>query len=425
MAAIISPGRITGTITAPASKSMMQRACAAALLHGGTTTIINPGISDDDNAALHIIETLGAKVTRDADRIVVKGADISSAKGNVHCGESGLSARLFIPIAALSQNEITITGSGTLSGRAMNTIGELLPELGVTVSYTHGKLPLTLQGPLQPKDIFIDGSESSQFLTGLLYAYAFTAKQKLTITASNLKSKPYIDLTLDVLARFGKIIHHEAYERFIIDPELFEHKDEVTITIEGDWSAAANWLVGGAIAGAVTIDGLNMASTQADRAILTVLESAGVDFTVSSHAVSVKPAHKILPFGFDATDCPDLFPPLAILAACCRGECSITGVHRLFGKESNRLVSIGDMLYGFGVFFSIEDDTLVIESSGVPDFATIESYNDHRIVMASAIGALRAKKPVVILDEYVVSKSYPQFFADFVSLGGNCTLQQD
>lgn len=425
MAAIISPGRITGTVTAPASKSMMQRACAAALLHSGTTTIINPGISDDDNAALSIIEAMGATVTRHADKIIIKGADISAAKGNVHCGESGLSARLFIPIAAISQNEITITGSGTLSGRSINTIGKLLPELGVTVAYTDGKLPLTLQGPLQPKDIFIDGSESSQFLTGLLFAYAFTAKQKLTITVSNLKSKPYIDLTLDVLARFGKIIHHEAYERFVIDPELFEHKHDVTINIEGDWSAAANWLVGGAIAGAVTVKGISTSSTQADKAILTVLQSAGVDVTIADDTVTVKPAHKILPFSFDATDCPDLFPPLTILAACCRGECSITGVHRLFGKESNRLVSIGDMLYGFGVFFSIEDDTLVIESSGVPDFATIESYNDHRIVMASAIGALRAKKPVVILDEHVVSKSYPHFFPDFVSLGGNCTLQED
>jgi 3-phosphoshikimate 1-carboxyvinyltransferase len=423
MLAIISPGNIQGEVKIPASKSMMQRACAAALLHHGKTIIHNPGVSDDDKAALDIISKLGATIIHKEDRIEITSNGIQPLSNEIDCNESGLSARLFIPIASLAANSIQLTGKGSLQGRSMQTIADLLPLLGVEISHTEGKLPVTVHGPLKAKDITLDGSESSQFLSGLLFAYAYAAKEKVVITVTNLKSQPYIDLTLEVLQEFGKAIQHENHERFIIDPSSFTHQEEVDITIEGDWSAAANWLVAGAIAGDLTLKGLNVNSTQADKKILEVLNVAGVDVSIDNDSISVKKAFKILPFEFDATHCPDLFPPISTLATCARGECFIKGVHRLFGKESNRLVSIGDMLYGFGIFFSIEEDTLVTESRGIIDYATIDSYNDHRIVMAASIGSLRAKKPV--LDVEAVNKSYPGFFRDLLSVGADCILKEE
>lgn len=424
MLAIINPGYIKGEIKVPASKSMMQRVCAAALLHQGKTIIHNPGVSEDDKAALNIITTLGASISFHDDYIEVISHGLNPVHNIIDCGESGLAARLFIPIAALSNEPLTITGRGSLLNRSMQIYSDVLPQLGITIEHHNGKLPFIAKGPLHVKDILLDGSESSQFLSGLLFAYAFTAKEKTTITVKNLKSKPYIDLTLQVLNEFGKTVRHEDYQRFIIDPFQWSQKDEVTITIEGDWSSAANWLVAGAINGDLILRGLNIHSSQADKAILTVLENAKVPVEAGDDYVKVNNMSGVSPFEFDATDCPDLFPPLAVLAACCYGESSITGVHRLMNKESNRVVSIGDMLQEFGIFFSIEDDTMVIDGLRGVEHATIDSYNDHRVVMAAAIGALRARKPVVITDAEAVNKSYPGFFNDLISAGATCILKE-
>lgn len=409
----------------PASKSMMQRACAAALLHKGRTTIHNAGVSDDDKAALSIIKALGATVTDKGNNTIEINSGASPIEDVVNCGESGLAARLFIPIAALYQQQIEIKGEGTLAGRSMQLHKTILSKLGVSIDdNNNGKLPFTIKGPLQIRDIDIDGSESSQFLSGLLFAYAFSAKERVVITVENLKSKPYIDLSLEILRIFGRNISNHNYEQFIIDPDLFDIKDEVELTVEGDWSSAVNWLVAGAINGHIVLKGLNIASHQADIAILDILQIVGSDISIKPDIISINSSKKILPFEFDATNCPDMFPALAILAACARGESSITGVHRLLNKESNRIVSIGDMLNEFGIFFSIEDDTMVIEGEGRVEHATIDSYNDHRIVMAAAIAALKAWKPVVITDAEAINKSYPRFFADLTAMGADCILKE-
>lgn len=424
MYAIINPGSIDGSIKVPASKSMMQRACAAALLHKGKTVIYNPGKSEDDKAALRIIEQLGATISFKDDAIEIVSAGINPAN-EINCGESGLSARLFTPIAAFCNTPTTINGSGSLIKRPMDTIFELLPQLGVSVSTEGNRLPATLQGPLRVQDISIDGSVSSQFLSGLLFAYSYGATSPVTINVSNLKSKPYIDLTLDVLKQFGKIIRHDNYQSFYIDPANFTSQDEVHITIEGDWSSAAPLMAAAALAGKLKLYGLNPESSQADKAVLEVLQKAYANVIVTEEYIEVKKATPLYPFEFDATHCPDLFPVVAILAACCHGESHIKGVHRLFYKESNRIVSIGDMLQALGAFFSIENDDLVIEGQQRLDYATIDSYRDHRIVMAATAGALRAKGYVVITEAEAVSKSYPDFFADLQSVGADILLKDD
>ena len=422
MQATIEPGNISGIIVAPPSKSITQRAFAAALLHTGNSIITNAGHSDDEQAALLIIQQLGANVisqTKEQIEICSKGVDPVSER--INCGESGLSARLFTPIASLSGKAVTIDGSGSLLHRPMHGFQEVFQLLDVSIAGFNKHLPCTVQGPLQARDIVLDAENGSQFLSGLLFAYSSCTKEQVVIKVNGLKSKPYIDLTLDVLQLFGKKITHSDYREFYIDPSLFSYPDPVAIKIEADWSSAAYMLVAGAIAGSVTVRNLNTDSRQADRAILQVLDLAGATMIIDDDSVTVN-RRPLRAFEFDATHCPDLFPALAILAAFCDGQSYIAGIHRLFDKESNRAESISEMLENFDVPFSLEDDMLCITGVRKLQGTVIDSYHDHRIAMAAAVGALRAGARVDIAHAGAVNKSYPAFFEDLISCGVKCNL---
>ncbi len=422
MEVIIDPGPITGHIQAPASKSHTQRVFAAALLHHGKTIVYHTGISADELAALEVIQQLGAGITRlDNGGIEIAGNGVNPAHGYIYCGESGLAARLFTPIASISNLPVEIKGSGSLTKRPMDTFNTVLPVLGVTLPHFNGHVPFMVTGPLVAISVTVDGSMSSQFLSGLLFALCYRAQAPLTVEVNDLKSKPYIDLTLEVLRYFGKQVTHENYKYFYIDPSTFTYQYEMTVDVEGDWSNAAYWLVAGAINGSVTVKGLNLLSVQADKIILQLLTDIGARIAVSDGEISVRTSD-LQPFEFDATHCPDLFPILAVLAACCDGDSYITGMHRLYHKESNRTESIAEMLLQFEVPFSIEDDTLCITGTTGLEGATIESYNDHRIVMAASIGALRANDTVTITGADAVNKSYPSFFKQLAASGVNCAI---
>ena len=416
MKATINPGSIRGTLIAPPSKSMTQRAYAGALIHKGTTTIHCKGNSEDEQAVLGIIKQLGARIKDQKDNIIIiESNGVVPVSDTLHCRESGLAARLFMPIAALSEKDITITGEGSLMGRPMGLYTGLLPELNVII--TNGHLPVHVKGPLEAADIIIDGSDSSQFLSGILFAFcAAQTKPLITIGVHDLKSKPYVDMTIAVLHKFGYNVSHMDYHTFYLQRN--EEKlpsDALDITIDGDWSSAAFLLVAGAIAGEITITGLIDNQLQADSGILKVLKEAGAEIKQDEGSITVKQNH-LRAFEFDATDCPDLFPVLAILAACCRGESYIKGVHRLFNKESNRAESIGEMLENFDVPYSMEDDSFCITGVRKLQGTVINGHNDHRIVMAAAIGALRASGPVDITGAEAVNKSYPGFFEDLDSV---------
>ncbi len=425
MQVTIDPALINGTVAAPASKSYTQRVLAAALLHKGTTVIRNAGDSADEQAAKEIIQQLGAKVSFTAPgKIQVISAGVAPVSGHIHCGESGLAARLFTPIAALSSAAVTIEGAGSLLQRPMAGFNEVLPALGVTVTGFNGRLPVTVQGPLTPVSVSINGADGSQFLSGLLFAICAAATTRVAVGVAELKSKPYIDLTLEVLGHFGWPVVHHDYKEFSIDPSLFTSRDTVEIDAEGDWSSAAYLLVAGAIAGNIEVANLNINSKQADRAIIDVLRDCGASITVGADNISVAKS-RMRAFEFDATDRPDLFPVLSILAACCDGESYIRGVHRLFHKESDRAQSISEMLENFAFPFSMEDDCLCITGVRKLQGTVIDGYNDHRIVMAAAIGALRANGPVDITCADAVKKSYPAFFTDLISCGAKCTFNQE
>lgn len=423
MEVTIIPAVVRGTITAPASKSAMQRACAAALLKGGETVIRNYGRSNDDKAALQIISELGATVNYTSDDTLqisaVPLAELKAGKGNIHCGESGLSVRMFTPVAALLDQEITISGAGSLLERPMDFWHTVLPQLGVQLESNEGRLPLTVKGPLKSRDIHINGKQSSQFLTGLLFAYSAAGASDISIQVDGLNSRPYVDLTLKVLEDFGLPVPvNKDYESFYFPerPEAANAADARTIryTVESDWSSAAFLLVAGAIAGSVTVKGLDVFSTQADKKILEALQDCGCYLSIQMEQVEVR-KNKCTPFHFDATHCPDLFPPLVALAACCSGTSVIEGVHRLEHKESNRALTLQEEFQKMGVAIMIQDDKMLIKG-GVVHGATVHSRNDHRIAMACAIAGLSATAPVTIEAADAVAKSYPGFFDDLKQL---------
>lgn len=383
----------------------MQRACAAALLHHGSTRIINPGISKDDKAALDIVQQMGATINTLADnQLEIISHGLQPANGAIHCGESGLSARLFIPIAALYNKPITVNGTGSLLNRPMTEYVNTLPQLGVTVNCINDCLPMILRGPMAPADITIDGSMSSQFLSGLLMAFAFTTRETVTIKVQNLKSKPYTDLTLHALQHYGLHIEHYNYEAFVIKPKAANIPASVVVDIESDWSAAANFIVANAMGGSASIRQLNIDSMQADVAVLQAINDNNTGFD------------------FDATDCPDLIPILSIYAGYCKGKSHISGMGRLLHKESNRVESTTAMLAQLGVEHSMNNDVLTINGGNPFKGCTINSYNDHRIVMAATIAALKADGPVIITQAEAVEKSYPEFFETISSARVDCQL---
>jgi 3-phosphoshikimate 1-carboxyvinyltransferase len=443
----IHPSIIKGNIQAPASKSSMQRACALALLTKGTTIIPNPGHSNDDMAALEIIRRLGAEVKEVSGQLSVVSGGFPLTTHDlpltINCGESGLSIRMFTPIVALSNQEITINGSGSLLMRPMDFFDEVLPQLGVKVKSNNGKLPLIIQGPLRPANIEVDGSLSSQFLTGLLLAYAASSSNSfpkgegelassVSIKVRNLKSKPYIDLTLDVMKKFGmRMPENRNYEEFIFhsDAGLPTHHSppdsyrDTThdYTVEGDWSGGAFLLVAGAIAGSINVSGLDLTSTQADKAIVDALMLANAGMAMEAKGIKMHPV-EMDAFTFDATDCPDLFPPLVALAAYCKGETKIKGVSRLTHKESNRALTLQEEFGKMGVRIELSDDLMVIHGGNGTRGAHVHSRHDHRIAMALATAALKASGETIIEEAEAVKKSYPDFYEDLGKLRADVSL---
>jgi 3-phosphoshikimate 1-carboxyvinyltransferase len=425
MQVTIQPSQISGNIYAPASKSSMQRACAAALVRKGDTIIHNPGISSDDKAALNVIQALGATVENLKDsslKIISDG--IKPISDTVNCGESGLGIRMFAPIVALSEKEITIQGEGSLLNRPMDFFDEVLPQLGVQIISNNGKLPLKLKGPLQPKNITIDGSLSSQFLTGLLLAYAASDAKDVTITVNNLKSKPYVDLTLAVMEEFNlKEPENKNYEAFYFGSETSNYEPIFNdYTIEGDWSGGAFLLVAGAIAGDIKIEGLNIASTQADKEVLKALMDCGCKILIEEKQIEIS-SGELKAFQFDATDCPDLFPPLVALASYCEGTTEIEGVHRLTHKESNRALTLQEEFEKMGIKIELQGNKMLIKGGTGVKGAHVHSRHDHRIAMACAIAALKAESETVIDDAEAVNKSYPNFYEHIQSLGAKVNIQ--
>ena len=301
----VHPSNLKGIVEAPPSKSLTQRAIAAGLLARGTTVIRNPSFCNDSLAAISIAEALGARVSKESSSITIEPGRVSDSPVELHCGESGLALRMFSPVAALLSDHVSLTGEGSLVKRPVAMIAEALSQLRVTVSTNKGLLPVTLRGRLRGGRAVIDGSTGSQLLTGLLMALPLAGSDS-QIEVSNLKSRPYISLTLELLSDFGVSVENRDFSHFIIPGNQSYQPREYNV--EGDWSGASFLLVAGAVAGTVTVSNLRTDSMQADMAIMQALRDAGCRLTVNGGRVMAERS-ELRAFTFDATDCPDLFPP--------------------------------------------------------------------------------------------------------------------
>lgn len=410
----ISLGSVKGVITPPSSKSYAQRAIALSLLAEGRTILRNIEFCKDTRSALKCIEALGARVEMLDDSTLAIEGGLNPVSNTLYVGESGLATRLFTPVASLNRTPITIEGEGTLLYRPMEMMIEPLRKLGVRVRDGGGFLPIEVQGPIHGGELRVDGSISSQFITGLLLALPL-AEEDTTLYVDSPVSTPYIDMTIDTARRFGvEIMHNEGdYTQFFI--EGGQHYTPTDLSIEGDWSGAASMLVAGAIAGEVTVKNISTLSKQADTAICRALERAGAGIIIEQDSITVS-RRDLRGFEFDATNAPDLFPALAALAAAAEGESVIIGTDRLRHKESDRAETIRREYEKLGIEVDISEKNIMRIRGGEIHPATTFSHNDHRIAMSIATSALRCKGEVVIEQAECVEKSYPTFFEDLESI---------
>jgi 3-phosphoshikimate 1-carboxyvinyltransferase len=416
---------VGGKVHAPASKSSMQRAVACALLAEGESTLRSPSRSADCLAALGVAHALGGAIEDRGDAIVIVGLPSSAMRETssraLSCGESGLCIRMFSPIAALFAGEAELSAEGSLRKRPVGMIAPPLMELGAGCWTDAGLPPVRVRGPLRGGRARVDGRTSSQLLTGLLVALPL-AESDSELEVEGLASRGYVDLTLDTMRAFGvEAARDGEYRRFRV-PGSRRYR-ATDFLVEGDWSGAAFLLVAGALAArgeGLDVEGLDARSSQPDRAILEALRAAGAVVDSNNGNITVR-RDRLAAFDFDATDCPDLFPPLVALAAACRGETRLRGALRLREKESDRASALCEEFGALGASVTVNGDLMTLRgcdlnSGGRLAGSTIDSRGDHRIAMAAAIASLAASAPIDIEGAECVAKSWPTFFEDLAAV---------
>lgn len=477
----------TDGITMPVSKSFAQRAIIAAALADGTSHLRGYTPCGDNEAAIQVAKNLGAEVERDGNILTIKGisAHLGSlggedGKSELHVGESGLLTRMMIPVMAqLCPGSVTFTGEKTLLGRPLTGAKEIMEAFDATIDgEAPVRVPLTVKGPLKAGRAEISGKHGSQLISGLLMALPFS-ENNTSLIVREPKSIPYMFITLEVLKKFGIRVGNDMYGgRDFLESDgdwslctemVFKVKGgqkykAADIDLEGDWSAAANFLVAGAVFGKAVIQGLDTTSLQADLSIMDILMDAGASLSQldgDRGDITVQRA-PLKSFDVDASNCPDLFPIISVLAAFCQGTSRLAGVGRLANKESDRAKAIIEMLTRMGVRAWTEGDVMHIEghtltqrllsasatssapasvvtgpvTSSAPSSVTSSgverslpgllkgghytSHHDHRMVMALKVAALGAESPITIDDEECVAKSFPQFHSAFAQM---CDLQ--
>lgn len=397
-----------GEIKANTSKSYLQRAIVLAALAKGETTLRNCDESNDVVAVKSVIAELGALVNG-KETLSITPIELGTTKNvKVNVGESGLALRMLASVSTLFNGNIELNGEGSLLNRPIQPIIEALTLAGVDVEHNNGNLPIVIKSGIKNNIINLDGSFSSQIITGFLITLPLlNFDSKLNV--AGLVSKPYIDMTLEVIKQFGVHIENNNYKQFVIKGnQSYKGSD---YSVEGDWSGVANHLVGAAISGEITINNINPNSKQSDVAILQSIKQFGAIVEESENAIFIK-QNENNAFEFDATDCPDIFPPLVLLASMAKGKSKIIGTNRLIHKESNRLETILETFRKLNVVVESKDNYLIVE--GVNSFSggTFDSFNDHRIAMVLAVAATKSNENIVIRNALAVNKSYPKFFDD-------------
>lgn len=395
-----------GIVSIPSSKSDSQRAILAAGLAKGTSVLRNIGFCNDERAMLAIIQKLGANVSVVNDTHYIKGSASIPNNCEVNVRESGLAARLLSGVFACSKGTQTIVGEGSVLNRKMKfyfshkDTFNYQPE-----SNGNFTLPLTFKDTIQTNNITVNGGESSQDISGLVYGLC-TYKKAIDFKVLHLISRPYLQMTLNTLNQFGLNVSHVDFENFSIpDNNGLQACD---YTIEGDWSSASFWLIASALGKDIGIDGVQLNSLQSDKQVLSILRAANCS-EVRSQFLTIDGESRT-PITVDLTHCPDLFPILTTYAALTPGVSKLNGVHRLHNKESDRAAALIQEFTKLGVEIYTENDTLIVHGKKTINGGIVSSYNDHRIAMSLAIAGLFATSPLLIEESECVSKSYPQFW---------------
>ena len=398
----ITPRRLSGTVTPPASKSMAHRLIIAASLAAGTSTIRRADFSQDIEATLRCMSALGAKWEPEEGGLRVTGVGgIRRPFGDLprfDCGESGSTLRFLIPIALAVDQGGAFTGQGRLMERPQQPYFDLFDQKGI--AYTQEDGVLTVRGNLVPGEYRLRGDVSSQFFTGLLFALPLLEGPSAVVSTTKLESAAYVTMTMDVLDQAFVPVKFSPGERaFQVSPAIYQPFD---VAVEADWSQAAFWYAALALGSNVRLRGLNAYSAQGDMVVTSLYRKL-----IQNGELSI-----------DVSDCPDLLPPLAVMAAVRKGTTHFTGAARLRMKESDRLATVHRMLAALGGASAEEEDSLTVYGVSTLPGGMVDGANDHRIVMSAAVAATRCQGPVVIRGAEAVKKSYPGFWRDYENLGG-------
>ncbi|NLI93172.1 MAG: 3-phosphoshikimate 1-carboxyvinyltransferase [Peptococcaceae bacterium] len=419
----IEPRKLQGLIPIPPSKSISHRAVICAGLAEGISEIENVVFSEDIAATLDGMSAMGTKVlcadiNEDGIPCVIrlKGTSELKIPGEmINCRESGSTLRFLIPLACKTGDKATFTGKGKLVERPLDVYYQIFQEQGIEYLTERGYLPLTVKGSLKPGNYKIQGDVSSQFISGLLFLLPLLdGDSRITVT-TELESRGYIDLTMDVQKKFGILVENENYKEFYIKGN--QKYRSCNYRVEGDYSQAAFWLVAGALGGKINCLDLNPYSLQGDRAIVDIVRQMGGIIEWKNFGLEVQ-ASKTHGTIIDAGQCPDLVPVLTVLASLSEGITRIVNAGRLRIKESDRLRAMTTELNKLGARIQELDEGLFIEGVKSLQGGTVDSWNDHRIAMALAIASTKCNGPVVLTGFEAVKKSYPHFWRDFTSMGG-------
>lgn len=399
----ITPKLLSGAVTVPPSKSVAHRMMTAAALAKGESVIEKVYPSKDILATLGCLEALGAQVKLSGSTAVIKGIEKLPEKATLDCCESGSTLRFLIPVACALGVDTTFIGSGRLPERPITPYLEEFPKHGVTFDYNN-TMPFSVSGNLTGGKFYISGGISSQFITGLLLALPMLDGDSEIILTSHLESKPYVDITIGTLKDYGCEVQTAENGYFVKGGQQYE---PFSGAVEGDYSQAAFFYVAKALGSDIEIGGLNENSFQGDKEIVRIIEGCR------------RENGKLAPFTADCSDIPDLVPILAVLASFCEGTSYITNAARLRIKECDRLAAITRSLNAVGGKVTECEDGLIIKGVSRLTGGIVPDFNDHRIPMAMAMAATRSDAPITILGAQCVSKSYPDFFEVYESLGAD------
>ncbi|MBQ2252544.1 MAG: 3-phosphoshikimate 1-carboxyvinyltransferase [Clostridia bacterium] len=402
---VIHSRKLSGKVHIPSSKSAAHRALICAAFSNAPTRVKLRGLSEDIRATIRCLSALGAGITEECDALLVSPVKNAPKDAVLDCGESGSTLRFLLPICAALGVHASFVCHGRLASRPMDDLVGALSEHGITFTGTH-----EIRGQLTGGTFRLRGNISSQYLTGLLFALSLLGETSEIRLSTKLESASYVTLTTSILAEFGAKITQEGpiylvrgIQRFT-SPSIYE--------VEGDYSACAFWIGTG-----VRVCGLKADSLQGDSAILPLLMQMGAEIRTENGVFqTVRPHTKALLA--NATDIPDLVPPLAVLCAAVKGESRITGAARLRFKESDRIQSTLALLTALGVDAEELPDGLVIRSDGHLSGGTVDAMGDHRIAMSAALASHFANGDITVLGAECVNKSYPAFWEDFASLNG-------